>query len=50
MQHLYLGTIERLQAAIRFYERNGFTYLPKQDLPASFPIMAVDTHFYVKKI
>ena len=24
MQHLYLGTIERLQAAIRFYERNGF--------------------------
>lgn len=43
---LYLGTIERLQAAIRFYERNGFTFIEKQNLPATFPLMAVDTHFY----
>jgi putative acetyltransferase len=43
---LYLGTIARLQAAIRFYERNGFTFIEKQNLPATFPLMAVDTHFF----
>jgi putative acetyltransferase len=43
---LYLGTIERLQAAIRFYERNGFTFIEKKNLPATFPLMPVDTHFY----
>ena len=46
IQHLYLGTLERLGAARRFYERNGFTNIEKQDLPVSFPLMAVDTHFY----
>ncbi len=46
MNALYLGTIARLEAAIRFYERNGFTPIEKQDLPATFPLMAVDTHFY----
>jgi putative acetyltransferase len=39
-----------LQAAIRFYERNGFTLIAKEDLPSVFPIMAVDTHFFEKKI
>ena len=47
---LYLGTIARLEAAIRFYERNGWTPIPKADLPASFPIMPVDTHFFQFKI
>lgn len=47
---LYLGTIERLQAAIRFYERNGFTIIEKQNLPSIFPIMPVDTHFFEKEI
>jgi putative acetyltransferase len=46
MNGLYLGTIARLEAAIRFYERNGFTPIEKQDLPASFPLMVVDTHFF----
>ena len=46
MNALYLGTIERLAAAIRFYERIGFTPIEKQDLPKSFPLMTVDTHFY----
>ncbi|MDZ7898719.1 MAG: GNAT family N-acetyltransferase [Arcicella sp.] len=50
MTHVYLGTLERLQAAIRFYERNGFTLIEKQNLPKVFPIMAVDTHFFEKKI
>lgn len=48
--NVYLGTLERLQAAIRFYERNGFTLIKKQNLPAVFPIMPVDTHFFEKEI
>jgi putative acetyltransferase len=48
--NLYLGTLERLQAAIRFYERNGFTLIEKSNLPAVFPIMPVDTHFFEKEI
>jgi putative acetyltransferase len=47
---IYLGTVAKLQAAIAFYQRNGFEFLPKENLPAQFPIMAVDTHFYVKHI
>lgn len=43
---LYLGTVERLHAAIRFYERNGFVRIDKDKLPESFPVMAVDTLFY----
>ena len=50
MTDVYLGTIERLQAAIRFYERNGFTLIAKENLPSVFPLMAVDTHFFEKKV
>lgn len=50
INHLYLGTIERLQAAIKFYEKNGFTLIAKENLPNSFPIMQVDTHFFEKSI
>ena len=50
IESVYLGTIERLQAAIHFYLRNGFEPLEMQYLPASFPRMAVDTHFFGKKI
>lgn len=44
--NLYLGTVPILQAAIRFYERNGFTDIEKKDLPAKFPLMSVDTEFF----
>jgi putative acetyltransferase len=50
IENLYLGTLERLQAAIRFYERNGFTLIDKQNLPTVFPLMPVDTHFFKKEI
>lgn len=43
---IFLGTIERLQAALRFYEKSGFTRIAAEDLPATYPRMAVDTHFY----
>jgi N-acetylglutamate synthase-like GNAT family acetyltransferase len=47
---LYLGTLDRLHAAIRFYERNGFVRIDKAHLPATFPIMAVDNAFYHLRI
>jgi GNAT superfamily N-acetyltransferase len=46
MEHLYLGTIGRMHAAHRFYEKNGFTRIAKDRLPATFPLMAVDDTFY----
>jgi len=46
MEHLYLGTRSQMQAAHRFYERNGFTRIAKTHLPAAFPLMAVDDTFY----
>lgn len=50
MTNLYLGTLERLQAAIRFYIRNGFEAIEKQNIPSVFPFMPVDTHFFEKNI
>jgi GNAT superfamily N-acetyltransferase len=43
---LYLGTVDILEAAIRFYEKKGFVALDKKDLPADFPVMASDNAFY----
>jgi len=43
---LYLGTIGRLHAALRFYERNGFKVIQKDSLPRDFPVMQVDNIFF----
>ena len=43
---LYLGTINVLHAAIRFYEKNGFEPVAITDLPALFPRMTADDTFY----
>lgn len=43
---IYLGTTAAFLAAHRFYEKNGFGEIAKQDLPAAFPLMAVDSKFY----
>ena len=45
-QEIYLGTTEKFKAAHRFYEKNGFCQMAKEDLPPIFPVMAVDTRFY----
>ena len=45
-QGIYLGTNDILKAAIRFYEKNGFTEIEKSNLPSQFPVMQVDNHFY----
>ncbi|TBO45215.1 GNAT family N-acetyltransferase [Pedobacter kyonggii] len=46
LNEVYLGTKDILQAACRFYERNGFKSVAMEDLPVYFPRMAVDNVFY----
>ena len=46
VKDVYLGTTEKFLAAHRFYERNGFQQIPANELPPSFPKMALDTRFY----
>ncbi|WP_292010563.1 GNAT family N-acetyltransferase [Chryseobacterium sp.] len=43
---LYLGTVNILKAAIRFYERNEFIEIKKESLPSQFPVMDADNIFY----
>lgn len=43
---IYLGTITILKAAQRFYERNHFIKIEKENLPALFPLMSADDIFY----
>ena len=47
---VFLGTTSKFLAAHRFYERNAFTEIDRSQLPASFPIMAVDTKFYALEL
>jgi N-acetylglutamate synthase-like GNAT family acetyltransferase len=47
---LYLGTMEQMKAAHRFYEKNGFERITVQELPAGFQINPVDDVFYKKRL
>jgi GNAT superfamily N-acetyltransferase len=47
IREVFLGTTAKFLAAHRFYEKWGFAEIPKADLPAAFPVMSVDTKFYV---
>ena len=46
---IFLGTTDNFLAAHRFYEKNGFARIAKEDLPAAFPVMQVDTVFYHRR-
>lgn len=46
IRQVLLGTTDRFLAAHRFYEKNGFGEISADDLPSSFPRMAVDSKFY----
>lgn len=50
IEDLYLGTVNVLKAAQRFYERNGFLKIEKENLPAPFPLMSADDVFYHLKL
>jgi N-acetylglutamate synthase-like GNAT family acetyltransferase len=43
---VFLGTTEHFHAAHRFYEKHGFHEIDRDALPATFPVMRVDTKFY----
>ncbi|WP_044199338.1 GNAT family N-acetyltransferase [Dyadobacter tibetensis] len=47
---IYLGTVHQLQAAIRFYEKNGFERIEKTSLPPKFPLIPIDDVFCHLKI
>jgi N-acetylglutamate synthase-like GNAT family acetyltransferase len=47
---VFLGTTEKFLAAHRFYEKHQFLEIPKCELPASFPVMAVDSKFYWRNL
>ncbi|MDP8985723.1 MAG: GNAT family N-acetyltransferase [Pseudomonadota bacterium] len=50
VREVYLGTAAKFLAAHRFYEKNGFREIVQAELPASFPIMTVDTKFYARAL
>lgn len=50
IQRLYLGTVDQLKAAQRFYEKNGFVRIPAAQLPDYFPRMPVDTQFFQRTL
>ncbi len=50
VREIYLGTTADFRAAHRFYEKNGFVEIGRAALPASFPVMRVDTKFYRRDI
>lgn len=43
---IYLGTVDLLKAAHRFYEKNGFEEIDVNSLPEYFPRMMADNKFY----
>lgn len=48
-KYLYLGTVDSLHAAQRFYEKNGFTRIVSSGLPSDFIKCELDTVFYKVK-
>ncbi|RXK18505.1 GNAT family N-acetyltransferase [Macrococcus sp. DPC7161] len=50
IKSIYLGTIDKFEAAQHFYRKNGFHRIPKEELPKDFPLVKVDNIFYYKDI
>jgi N-acetylglutamate synthase-like GNAT family acetyltransferase len=49
VRDVFLGTTAKFLAAHRFYEKNSFTEIARETLPAAFPVMVVDTRFYHRR-
>ena len=50
LETIWLGTTARFLAAHRFYEKHGYREVDKTALPPAFPVMAVDTKFYARRL
>jgi GNAT superfamily N-acetyltransferase len=46
IKQILLGSTAPMKAAHRFYEKNGFIPVDKEELPSNFPIVHVDSKFY----
>lgn len=46
VRDIYLGTVDVYHAAHRFYEKNGFAEVRRQQVPDSVPLMDVDVKYY----
>jgi N-acetylglutamate synthase-like GNAT family acetyltransferase len=46
VREMFLGTTKKFIAAQKFYKKNNFTEIGKENLPKAFPIMDVDVKFY----
>ena len=49
-KNIHLGTVSTFYAAQRFYEKNGFQRIEKQDLPREMPLVKVDDVFYGRRL
>lgn len=49
-ERLYLGTVEVLKAAQKFYKKNGFELIDKTEIPKDYHLMDVDTVFFMRKL
>jgi GNAT superfamily N-acetyltransferase len=47
---IYLGTTSVMSAAHRFYAKHGFAPVEPAELPPSFPLMSVDSRFFVREL
>ena len=50
LREIFLGTTEKFVAAHRFYEKHDFHEIARAELPASFPVMIVDSKFYARSL
>ena len=50
LETLYLGTIDKMIAAEKFYLRNGFIRMERSELPATFPDNPIDNTYYKLKL
>ncbi|WP_313631504.1 GNAT family N-acetyltransferase [Enterococcus devriesei] len=49
-ERLYLGTVDVLKAAQKFYKKNGFELWKKEEMPQDYHLMDVDTVFFKKDL
>mgnify|MGYP000855138455 CR=1 FL=1 len=47
---IYLGTMSQFKAAQKFYEKNGFEKINKNELPTSFIKNSIDDVYYLKRL
>lgn len=50
LREVFLGTTSAFLAAHRFYEKRGFDEISRFELPTAFPLMEVDSKFYMRTL